>query len=189
MVVLYKMPSTMADIRESDRLRPKTEPSQKEVALAQELRGMIDGFLGEAYYRSFDFQGRNIFDLSTPARSWFPSRKGSLLNSPEWPDLIPTGQHISAHVSRDKAGVVYTIEATNQFFHGVRFTLQGNHPLVNIIMPESSPQAETPEDRPWEKTSIKAKDCRLRPRIKRLEYGIFLLIRIKEADSGVEVLS
>lgn len=190
----------MANLQESGKPGPAKEQSQEEIKLAQELRGMMDELLGDRNERSFSFTGRKfyvpnpgsaIINLVTKDGFVPGVKEGSPLDSREWPN--PKWTPTSARISRE--GDAYTIEVKGSkggmkwnAYYGVRFTLRGDYPRIDYIIPENDPRSTAGDMRPWKETSIPAEDSRLRPRIKRLEYGIFLASRIKAADSGAEVL-
>lgn len=177
----------MGDQREAARVGPATEQSEKELALAEQLRKNLDVLLNGQSSRSFDLGGQSEFLIEGETSGW---RQGSLLDSPRWPnpflaDISPD----SVYVSKSKN--VYEIRIKHRDY-GIRFTLEGNYPKIDEIVPESSSRAINAEQgRSWAEHYIPAMHGRfgcLRPRIERLKYGLFLAGRISDASLGKPLL-
>ncbi len=158
----------------------------------------MDKLLGNEEHRSFDFR-RHKFGVASPyPRSSI--EKGSLLDSQEWP--CPDWKPNRARLFRNADEYVIEIRgykgAEWEDHYGVRFALDGFYPRVNWLVPEDSQEAAEEERRTSPKTfryrfsptdsrrevAIRVRDGRLRPRIRRLEYGRFLLARIEAANSS-----
>lgn len=177
----------MGDPREATRVGPATEQSKNELALAKQLREDLDVLLNGQSSIFFDLGGQRKFLIEGETSGW---RQGSLLDSPRWPNPFPADSSPgSVYVS--KFGNVYEIKIKDGDY-GIRFTLEGNHPKIDEIVPEGSPRVKNVEQaRSWKEHYFPAMHGRfgcLRPRIKRLDYGLFLAGRISDASLGKPLL-
>lgn len=191
----------MASIKETGQSGPATEQSKEEIFLAGKLRGRLDQLLVGTNSRSFDFSGCTFYvkdPYSCIINQWTAdgcpisgTREGQLLDSREWP--TPKWTPTSASVSKN--GERYCIEVKGyrgqdwNSHYGLRLTLQGTYPKIDKIVPESSPEAQSNEGRPWSHAYVPAIKGNLRPRLQRLRYGLFIAGRLEETINEVNVLS
>lgn len=145
--------------------RSPDEVTFVEGQLAQHFREEMDGFLGGERSRAFTFPN------PTPMlrRGKTPLAE-SLFGGRDWPDPVPlSSPEVPIMLGRDRN--VYTIIVGGVTW-GVVFSLQGDYPRVSKKIVGASE---------FEETITMAEVGRLRPRSARLEYGLFMLNRIRAA--------
>jgi hypothetical protein len=191
---------------------PATELKPEEIALASELWEMIEKFSKGTSSGHIDFKRDESLPINSrrgvymveDGRSIFAESAGAwLLDSKEWP--IPEWTPTEANISRMDHRCSIEIRGYKGIMvpnYGLRFSLDGNYPRINNIVPEDSLEATREErrnldgkrispDPVWKaagRIMIPARDGRLRPRKNRLEYGKFLIHRICIA-SGAKLIA
>jgi len=198
---------------------PATEQGPEEIVLARELCGMMDNLLGEKDYRRFDFaeKGSLVLNPGMEAKPmikdenhWFlVEYDSSLLSSKDWPDLKWTP--MEAWISRKDNRLSISIEGyknphETSIGYGIHLVLDGTYLRINNIFPADSkeaveekwrrqdyefiPSEPVPELRGRQvNVEIPNRDPKLRSRVNRLRYGIFILNRIRKTAAGNKCLS
>ncbi|MDO8639501.1 MAG: hypothetical protein Q7R53_01115 [bacterium] len=166
-----KLPVGWSEGTVVDRAFPELE-ERDEAKLAQGFEEAMEELLHGRNSRILEYGIINVKDRRGPG-----IRQGTFLCSEDWPDLLGRISNGVGKVRLTKFGDhTYSISIEDNSGESVSFSLRNGNPEIVKTVPLEGSNAWT-EERP-------TKDKRLKTKEQKLRYGLFVALRVKDANPG-----